>query len=162
MKDRICIVDHDMTSRDYLRECLEREGHEVVILNSGYQVKALLSEERFNIFILNRVENITGREIILNSLGENIHINIFPSPLNGFQNDFNLRSHGGISGIVRLIRDGKGHGRSKPIPEPHVVHGRVRASLHVRKDGWELVQSGYHNRELLWIWKKQIRTGMKG
>ncbi len=23
------------------------------------------------------------------------------------------------------------------------------------KDGWELVQSGYHNRELLCIWKKR-------
>lgn len=26
-------------------------------------------------------------------------------------------------------------------------------------DGWELVQSGYHNRELLCIWKKKKETG---
>ena len=27
------------------------------------------------------------------------------------------------------------------------------------KEGWELVQSGYHNRELLCIWKKKSETG---
>jgi hypothetical protein len=27
--------------------------------------------------------------------------------------------------------------------------------------GWELVQSGYHNRELLCIWKKSKKTGAK-
>ena len=30
------------------------------------------------------------------------------------------------------------------------------------KEGWELVQSGYHNRELLCIWKKKKETGEKG
>jgi len=30
------------------------------------------------------------------------------------------------------------------------------------KEGWELVQSGYHNRELLCIWKKRKETGKKG
>lgn len=53
MKGRICIVDHDLASRGYLRECLEREGHDVVILDSGYQVKPLLKEEGFYVFILN-------------------------------------------------------------------------------------------------------------
>ncbi len=27
------------------------------------------------------------------------------------------------------------------------------------KEGWELVQSGYHNRELLCIWKKRVEIG---
>jgi DNA-binding NtrC family response regulator len=53
MKGRICIVDHDLANRGYLRECLEKEGLEVVILNTGFQVKPLLSEGHFNIFILN-------------------------------------------------------------------------------------------------------------
>jgi hypothetical protein len=30
------------------------------------------------------------------------------------------------------------------------------------KEGWELVQSGYHNRELLCIWKKRKEAGKKG
>lgn len=30
------------------------------------------------------------------------------------------------------------------------------------KEGWELVQSGYHNRELLCIWKKKTGSGEKG
>ena len=30
------------------------------------------------------------------------------------------------------------------------------------KKGWELVQSGYHNRELLCIWKKRKVAGQKG
>jgi hypothetical protein len=30
------------------------------------------------------------------------------------------------------------------------------------KEGWELVQSGYHNRELLCIWKKKKEAGEKG
>jgi hypothetical protein len=30
------------------------------------------------------------------------------------------------------------------------------------KEGWELVQSGYHNRELLCIWKKRKEAGQKG
>jgi hypothetical protein len=29
-------------------------------------------------------------------------------------------------------------------------------------EGWELVQSGYHNREVLCIWKKRIEIGKKG
>jgi hypothetical protein len=29
------------------------------------------------------------------------------------------------------------------------------------KNGWELVQSGYHSRELLCIWKKRKETGEK-
>lgn len=30
------------------------------------------------------------------------------------------------------------------------------------KEGWELVQSGYHNRELLCIWKKRKEAKKKG
>ena len=53
MKGRICIVDHDLASRGYLRECLEKEGHDVKILDTGTQVQSYLSEENFDIFILN-------------------------------------------------------------------------------------------------------------
>jgi len=53
MKGRICIVDHDLASRGYLRECLEREGHDVRILDTGFEVKPLLSKGNFDIFILN-------------------------------------------------------------------------------------------------------------
>jgi DNA-binding response OmpR family regulator len=53
VKGKICIVDHDLASRGYLRECLEREEYEVIILDSGFEVKPLLKGERFDIFILN-------------------------------------------------------------------------------------------------------------
>jgi DNA-binding NtrC family response regulator len=53
MASKICIVDHDLASRGYLRECLEREGHLVITIDSGYQIKSHLTEEPFNIFILN-------------------------------------------------------------------------------------------------------------
>ena len=53
MKGKICVVDHDLASRGYLRECLEREGHDVRTLDNGLQIKAYLSEEKFDIFILN-------------------------------------------------------------------------------------------------------------
>lgn len=53
MKGKICIVDHDLASRGFLRECLEREGHDVVILDSGFQMSPFLKREGFNLFILN-------------------------------------------------------------------------------------------------------------
>lgn len=53
MRGRICIVDHDLANRGFLRECLEREGYEVVLLDSGFQLKPLLNKEGFNVFILN-------------------------------------------------------------------------------------------------------------
>jgi DNA-binding response OmpR family regulator len=53
VKGKICIVDHDLASRGYLRECLEREEYEVTILDSGLRVKSLVKQERFDIFILN-------------------------------------------------------------------------------------------------------------
>jgi PleD family two-component response regulator len=53
MKGKICIVDHDLASRGYLRECLEREGHDVRALDNGLQFKSYLSEENSDIFILN-------------------------------------------------------------------------------------------------------------
>jgi DNA-binding NtrC family response regulator len=53
MASKICIIDHDLASRGYLRECLEREGHQVITLDSAYQVKPTLYEEHFSILILN-------------------------------------------------------------------------------------------------------------
>ena len=53
MTGKIGIVDHDLSSRGYLRECLEREGHQVITFDSGYQISPHLSEEHFNILILN-------------------------------------------------------------------------------------------------------------
>jgi DNA-binding response OmpR family regulator len=53
MKGRICIVDHDLGSRGYLRECLEKEGHYVTIVDNGLQIKPYLSEGNFDIIILN-------------------------------------------------------------------------------------------------------------
>jgi DNA-binding NtrC family response regulator len=53
MASKICIVDHDLASRGYLRECLEREGHQVITLDNSYHITPYLSEEPFNILILN-------------------------------------------------------------------------------------------------------------
>jgi len=53
MACKICIVDHDLASRGYLRECLEREGHQVVTFDSSSQIKPFLYGESLNIFILN-------------------------------------------------------------------------------------------------------------
>ncbi len=53
MTGKICIVDHDLSSRVYLRECLEREGHQVITLDSGYQIQPHLSKEHFDILMLN-------------------------------------------------------------------------------------------------------------
>ncbi len=53
MSNRICIVDHDLASRGYLRECLERDGHQTVIFDSGFQIKGNPSKEHFDILILN-------------------------------------------------------------------------------------------------------------
>jgi DNA-binding NtrC family response regulator len=53
MKGKICIVDQDLANRGFLRECLEREGHQVVTLENGFSAKPYLSQEHFDIFILN-------------------------------------------------------------------------------------------------------------
>ena len=53
MPAKICIVDHDLASRGYLKECLEREGHQIISLDSGYQIKLSLSGEYVDILILN-------------------------------------------------------------------------------------------------------------
>jgi DNA-binding NtrC family response regulator len=53
MKGKICIVDNDLASRGYLRECLEKVGHYVVTLDNGLQIKPYLLEGHFDIFILN-------------------------------------------------------------------------------------------------------------
>jgi DNA-binding NtrC family response regulator len=53
MKSKICIVDHDLASRGYLRECLEREGHFLTILDDGFQIRSHLSKDIFDVVILN-------------------------------------------------------------------------------------------------------------
>ncbi|MCX8117882.1 MAG: response regulator [Desulfobacterota bacterium] len=53
MKGKVCIVDHDLANRGFLRECLERDGYEVLVLESGSQVKTLLTQEPLKVFILN-------------------------------------------------------------------------------------------------------------
>ena len=53
MTGRVCVVDHDFTSRDFIRECLENVGHHVVTLDNGFQIRPVLSSETFNVFILN-------------------------------------------------------------------------------------------------------------
>lgn len=53
MAGRICVVDHDLASRGYIKDCLEEIGHQVVVLDNGNQIKPLLSSGNFNVFILN-------------------------------------------------------------------------------------------------------------
>ncbi|NWF93416.1 MAG: response regulator [Syntrophaceae bacterium] len=53
MKGRICIIDHDLASRGYLRECLEKEGHDVVTWDNGLKAMPYLFEGNFDVFILN-------------------------------------------------------------------------------------------------------------
>ena len=66
MKGRICIVDHDLASRGFLRECLEREGHHVMTLDNGLQVKPYLSEGNFDILILNiETPGVKERDLLL-------------------------------------------------------------------------------------------------
>ena len=67
MQGRICIVDHDLASRGYLRECLEREGHHVVTVDNSSQVRHYLEEEAFNIFILNiDTPGVREKNLLLN------------------------------------------------------------------------------------------------
>ena len=49
---RICVVDQDLASRGFLRECLEREGHQVVTLDSDKEIDSLLSGTLFDGYIL--------------------------------------------------------------------------------------------------------------
>ncbi len=53
MKGTVCVVDHDLANRGFLRECLEKEGLQVTTLSSGFEVKDSLSESSFNVLILN-------------------------------------------------------------------------------------------------------------
>ena len=53
MAGKICVVDHDLASRGYIKNCLEEIGHQVVVLDNGNQIKPLLSAGKFNVFILN-------------------------------------------------------------------------------------------------------------
>jgi DNA-binding NtrC family response regulator len=67
MKGRIFIVDHDITDRGYLKECLERVGHHVVTADDSLQIKPYLSEENFDIFILNlETPGVKERNLLLN------------------------------------------------------------------------------------------------
>jgi DNA-binding NtrC family response regulator len=66
MKGRICIIDNDLASRGYLRECLEKLGHYVVTLDNGLQIKDFLSEENFDIVILNtETPGVRERNLLL-------------------------------------------------------------------------------------------------
>jgi DNA-binding NtrC family response regulator len=66
MKGRICIVDHDLTSRGYLRECLEKEGHDVSLLENGSEVRPCLSQGNFDIIILNvETPGVKERDFLL-------------------------------------------------------------------------------------------------
>jgi len=38
----------------------------------------------------------------------------------------------------------------------------MRYNVFGGKEGWELIQSGYYNRELLCIWKKRKEAEKKG
>jgi DNA-binding NtrC family response regulator len=53
MKGKICIVDHDLANRGFLRKCLEKEGHQVITLGNGNQVYPLLAEKESGVFIFN-------------------------------------------------------------------------------------------------------------
>jgi DNA-binding response OmpR family regulator len=53
MKERVCVVDHDLTNRGYLRECLEGEGLEVTLLGTGFEVRSFLNGSSPKIIILN-------------------------------------------------------------------------------------------------------------
>jgi DNA-binding response OmpR family regulator len=66
MKGRICIVDHDLANRGYLRECLEKEGHYVVTLDNGLRVEPYLFEGNFDVFILNiETSGVREKDLIL-------------------------------------------------------------------------------------------------
>ena len=53
MKGKILIVDHDLANRGYLKECLEKEGHQVITLSDVARVVDFLSEGQGTVFILN-------------------------------------------------------------------------------------------------------------
>lgn len=66
MNSRICIVDHDLANRGYLRECLEREGHQVVTVDNSVQIKPFLLEDFFNLFIINiDTPGVRERDLLL-------------------------------------------------------------------------------------------------
>ena len=66
MKGRVCVVDHDLTSRGFLRECLEGEGLEVTMLSSGFEVQNFLNGSAPKIIILNiDTPGVRDRNLIL-------------------------------------------------------------------------------------------------
>lgn len=52
MEGKVCIVDHDPTSRTFIQECLQKEGLDVFLFDTGFQIRPVLSRETFNVFIL--------------------------------------------------------------------------------------------------------------
>jgi len=66
MKGTVCVVDHDLANRGFLRECLEREGLKVTTVSNGFEVRDYLSEAPFNIFILNiDTPGVRDKDLIL-------------------------------------------------------------------------------------------------
>ena len=64
-KGNVCIVDHDLANRGFLRECLQDEGLSITTFNTGYEVKHYLPETRFQIFILNiDTPGVRDRELL--------------------------------------------------------------------------------------------------
>ncbi len=72
MRGRICIVDHDLANRGFLRECLEKDGHLVVTLDHGSQVRSYLSEGNFDIIILNiETPGVREKNLLLDIINAN-------------------------------------------------------------------------------------------
>jgi len=66
MRRRICIVDHDLAGRGYLRECLEKEGYSVVTLEDGSQVRPYLQGGTFDAYILDiETPGVKEKEFLL-------------------------------------------------------------------------------------------------
>jgi DNA-binding NtrC family response regulator len=53
MRSRICIVDHDRDNLTFLQECLTGEGHDVLSLGNGLEIRNHLCNGDFSAVILN-------------------------------------------------------------------------------------------------------------
>jgi DNA-binding response OmpR family regulator len=76
MKGKICIVDHDLADRGFLRECLEGDGHEVATLNSGIEIKNYIAENLFKIFIINLDTPGVQKKDLLLQIRKNKHTRV--------------------------------------------------------------------------------------
>ena len=64
-RGNVCIVDHDLANRGFLKECLQHEGLSITTFDTGYEVKHQLPETRFEIFILNiDTPGVKDRELL--------------------------------------------------------------------------------------------------